>query len=352
MSDRPHRAAVIGCGRIAYMLEDDPLEKTPCTHMGAYLALPDLHPAYRVEVVAASDTDEGRLQTFLRRFGVAGIYKDYKKMLRAERPDIVSVCAWATERFPMVMASIEAGAKGIWCEKAFATSLEEGRLMEEAALKNNVKVLVSHMRRWSREYRKAKEMIDGGMIGEPLSITAHFSGSLVHTGTHAFDVMRWFAGEAEWVEGEVEGRSGGFLWDSVEDLGGEARMGFKNGMRGYVLAEPKDYFIFEFDIIGTRGRIRIGNNEVLEYYAPKNSAHYTGLKELYREDFPAFEPGNWWVGALKNLIDSIEGRAVLENGPADGNSALEMAFAIHESSMRGGSRVHLPLSSKITVRSR
>jgi len=31
-----YSAAIIGCGRVAWMLEDDPLEKKPCTHMGAY----------------------------------------------------------------------------------------------------------------------------------------------------------------------------------------------------------------------------------------------------------------------------------------------------------------------------
>jgi len=31
-----YRAAVIGCGRTASLLEDDPLRAKPCTHMGHY----------------------------------------------------------------------------------------------------------------------------------------------------------------------------------------------------------------------------------------------------------------------------------------------------------------------------
>ena len=89
-------------------------------------------------------------------------------------------------------------------------------------------------------------------------------------------------------------------------------------MPGFVSAESKDYFLFEFDIIGPKGRIRIGNNEVLAYYAPKESTHYTGLKELYKESFPAFEARNWRLEALKNLGEWIKTLKLRDEGGGRG----------------------------------
>ena len=243
--DVPYRAALIGCGRVAWMLEDDPLEKKPCTHMGAYMELARMG---RVEVTAASDSDPARLHEFGKRYGVERLYLDYREMLSQEAPQIVSICAYAPERSEMVKDATRAGAKGIWCEKALAT------------------------------------------------ITSHFSGSFIHTGTHAFDVLRWFAGEFEWIEGTLEDSTGSLPWDVADDRGGRAFIKFKNGAHGAIFAESKGYFFFEFDIIGSHGRIRIGNNDLLEYYRPSPSRHYTGFKELYLAEFPEYENGNIWTG--------------------------------------------------------
>lgn len=344
----PYRGALIGCGRVAWMLEDDPLEKKPCTHIGAYEELARMG---KVEVTAASDIDPARLREFGKRYGVEKLYLDYREMLSRERLDIVSICAWAPERAAMVIDTAGAGAKGIWCEKALATSMDEARAIVEAAGKNGAEMVVSHMRRWSPEYAKAKEIIENGGIGELQSITSHFSGSFIHTGTHAFDVLRWFGGDIEWVEGTLEDVAGSLPWDVADDRGGRAFIKFKNGVHGAVFAESKGYFFFEFDIIGSHGRIRIGNNDLLEYYRPSASTHYTGFKELYRVKFPEYEKANIWTGALTNLLDAMEGRVSSRNGPEDGLGALEAALAVHESHRRGG-KVYLPLESRLKIRSR
>jgi len=344
------KAALIGCGRVAWMLEDDPLEVKPCTHMGAYRALEN---EGLLKVVAAADTDAARLEAFGGRFGVKGLYGDYREMLKTEAPEVVSIAAWATERHGMVLDAIEAGVKGIWCEKAFGTSLSEAREMAGALRKNDVKMIVSHLRRWSPEFVKARRMIEEGAIGSLTSIVAHFSGSLLHTGTHAFDVLLWFMGPAVWVEGEIEGSTENFIWDEKSDPGGRATIGFSNGAYATVHAESREYFFFEFDITGTRGRIRIGNNDLLEYYMPEESRHYTGFRELAKKPFPAFEKSNAWVEALKDLVRSIDDNGATRNGPDDGLASLELALAIHASAKSGGARVALPLrDTGIKVRSR
>ena len=336
------RAAIIGLGRVACLLEDDPLRDKPATHMGAYLKTPG------VEVVAGADTIGEKREGFASRYG-ARIYEDYREMLSKEGPDIVSIAAYATERREMVVAAMEAGVKGIWCEKAFASSLEEADDIVERARKLGVTVIVSHMRRWSAEHIAVKKLIDEGRIGKLESINVLFSGSLLHTGTHAFDLLRWLAGEAIWVEGSLEAAPGSgdgsdrdFIWSLEDDPGGRALIEFSSGIYANIQACSKDYFLFELDIVGTGGRIRIGNNEVLELYLPAESTHYEGISELRLSEFPAFEPVNIWTAAAGNLLSSMDGDSENMNPPEDGRAALEMALAIHKSSQIGGQRVRLP----------
>lgn len=345
-----YTAAIIGCGRVAWMLEDDPLEVKPCTHAGAYI---ELAKTGRIELVAGADLDHERLAAFGRRFEPTSLYPDYRRMLKEVRPDIVSVCAYAGERFRMVMDALEAGVRGIWCEKAFAASLKEARIMAEACAGDGVPLIVSHMRRWSPQYQKAKEMIDAGAIGRLESVVSRFSGSLIHTGTHAFDVLRWFCGPVDWVEGRLEDRAGRMVWDAPEDRGGRALIQFRDGAYATVHAETKNYFIFEFDVAGSDGRIRIGNNGLLEYQTPRKSLNNTGIMELYPAPFPACEAGNVWTGALKNLLDCVDGAVENLSSPEDGYNALEIALAIHLSAKGSSKRIYLPLEDmELSVRSR
>ena len=134
-----------------------------------------------------------------------------------------------------------------------------------------------------------------------------------------------------------------------EDSGGRAFIKFRNGVRDNP-RRAKAYF-FEFDIIGSNGRIGSGTTGCLNTNT-EDSRYYTGLKELYAVPFPAFEQKNIWTEALGNLINSVNGIEASRNTPRDGYMALELALAVHESS-RSGDKVYLPLrESKIKVRSR
>ena len=71
-----YRVGIIGCGRIASILEDDPLRLKPCTHAGAF----HLHP--KTEIVSACDINKERLTSFGKRWGIKRLYKDFNEMLK------------------------------------------------------------------------------------------------------------------------------------------------------------------------------------------------------------------------------------------------------------------------------
>jgi predicted dehydrogenase len=345
MRTHRYRVGIIGCGRVAWLLDADPLiPNRPVTHLGAY------ERVRRIEVVAGADIRPDRIDAFSYVVGKEHVYLDYREMLAREQFDIVSVCAYAPDRHRMVMDALKAGVKGIWCEKAFATSLEEAREMTEACRERRVSLIVGHTRRWSPEYQIAKGIIEKGGIGRPLSATCLMSGSLVHTGTHAFDTLRFLLGEVEWVEGRLENlpRNVSRLFpqgsgeDVFQDAGGYALIAFQSGAYAVVQGEGKEYFLFEFDILGTKGRIRIGN-WLFEVYGARESGRESGLRELYPVKKGRKRRTHPLVEAVRHLVGCIEGTTENIGGPREGMAALEVALAIRESDRQGGARVHMPL---------
>ncbi|MBF0506857.1 MAG: Gfo/Idh/MocA family oxidoreductase [Nitrospirae bacterium] len=348
MGEKIYRAAIIGCGRVAWILETDPLGTyKPCTHAGAYRL------CARTDLVAGADIRVDRRNKFAGEFQVPSVYHDYREMLEKDSPDIVSICAYAPQRRDMVLDAIEAGVKGIWCEKALATSLEEADEIVDACSKNGVSLIVSHMRRWDPVYILAKKIIDDGEIGEPVSAVCHFSSSMLHTGTHAFDVLRFFFGEAVLAQAFLEAYQYAGHHDAMRekkelieyDVGGYALLSFNNGVYVTVHGDSKGYFLFEFDILGTEGRIRIGN-WLFEVYRAEESKTESGLIELSKKDKVCDNNLNVWTAALEHLIDCMEGKAKNVSGPEDGRAALEIGLAIHESSRNRGKGVRLPLQNR------
>ena len=347
MSERIYTVGVIGCGRVAWLLDSDPLiPNKPVTHMGAYLRVG------RTKVVAASDLQVDRLRAFSKAYGVESVYLAYEEMLDRERLDIVSICAYAPDRCRMVVDAVNAGVKGIWCEKAFATSLDEAESMAALCEERGVTLIVGHTRRWSPDYQHARRLIKEGAIGRPLSAVCHFSGNMVHTGTHAFDILRFFLGEASSVESRLETEEkrdpkqrqhmDGIV---LNDVGGYALITFKNGVYATVHGDSKEYFLFEFDITGTEGRLRIGN-WLFELYEAGTSVREQGLRELHLKDAGGWLAACPTVAAVHHLLDCMEGRSENIGGPLDGMAALEIALAIQESHLSGGSRVYLPLQKR------
>ncbi len=209
--------------------------------------------------------------------------------------------------------------------------------------------------RWSPFYLEAQRRIQRGDIGEPQAIVSVFSGNLVHTGTHAFDVMRMMFGEIVEVRGSLEARSSpreggvsGFKageQHDLEDLGGDATLLFDCGAVGTVIAREKGYYSFSFDIIGSEGAIRLGNEIPAQIFEPGDSSSCT--------DFTVLRPASLETDFVRPqtpqvdaLVDGILWERTPTSSLVEGMKALEIALAIHASHHRRAA-VGLPLRDTV-----
>ena len=111
--DIPYNAAIIGCGRIGGMMDDDPKRKKIMTHAASYAHCPD------VRLAAASDIDRTRLDSFGKRWQVEYLYTDYTDMLEKEDIDILSICTHSDSHHEIIKKALECndGIKAVFCEK-------------------------------------------------------------------------------------------------------------------------------------------------------------------------------------------------------------------------------------------
>ena len=345
MSESTYRAAVIGLGRMGSTFDDEIRQGgqffMPYCHAPTYAASP------HTELVAGADPHAEQGAIFAERWGLKDgqIYSDYREMLEEERPDFVSMCTTARHRAAIMVDAINAGVKAIWAEKPFTLSLAEADEVIELAARKGVAVAVNCSRRYNVFFTETRRMVEEGELGEILQITAYTRCTLSANGSHAIDTMRYLAGgDVEWVFGEMESdeKAAG-----DEDLMGNGYMVFDNNVRGFLRGTPTGAAQWEFDLIGTEGRVRsLAQGMETQYYRwVPGGPRGRSLPARAPFPLPTTIPG-MGLAVIEDLVQCIDSGAPPRCSDKDGRQALEIAIAMRESHRQGGCRIDLPLPDR------
>ena len=96
-----------------------------------------------------------------------------------------------------VLAALAAGARGIFCEKPLASTLEDADRIVEAVEGAGAHLLVDHTRNYEPAYTGALERVQAGDLGRLTRIVAYLGGRramLFRNATHLLGAVRLFAG--------------------------------------------------------------------------------------------------------------------------------------------------------------
>lgn len=118
----------------------------------------------RPELVRATFSRSWNRDFAQREIGVPKAYDDYREMLDKERFDIVLFCP-ENSRHGEVAEAIAAHGAHMVTEKPMAATLAEALRMYRAAKDANVQLMVNWPSTWWPAVRRAKELVDGGVIG-------------------------------------------------------------------------------------------------------------------------------------------------------------------------------------------
>lgn len=333
--------SIIGCGRIAFLLEQDRLRRKPCTHFGGALSA-------GLEISSACDTNPERLALFRKASGINedACFTDYRKLFASARPDIAIISTWTDTHSKIASAAIDSGVKLIVLEKPVSHSLIESAELISNAGRHGATVIVNHERRFDSRYRKVRSMLEQGIIGRVISVNARMhtgryrggssplegGGPLLHDGTHLVDMLRFFFGD-------IESAAGSFSRiDRLKGYEDSATAWLKTSSGIDIFLEAgggRKYFLFELEIWGTEGKIIIGNgvNRLFRY---KKSSMYSGFNDLVETGFPAVKPNNCFTELYRNARRIYNAKQeTCDSTLTDGYRSLEVIHGIYLSSYTG-----------------
>lgn len=138
-------------------------------------------------------------------------YSDYKNMLEIEKPGVIVLCKSAEKQYDIAKYCLNFGVEKLFVEKPMGMNVSEAKELEELAEKNNCKVMVGFMKRFSPLYTKMKEIINMSEFGTIKQFNAEFyitSGRVGWTdeiflkkgGIHFVNILLWLFGEVEEVK--------------------------------------------------------------------------------------------------------------------------------------------------------
>jgi len=118
-----------------------------------------------VNILAAADVYEAKLQHFASTLTGCELYHDFRRIL--DRKDIDAVVIAVPDHWHAVISVLAAQAgKDIYCEKPLSLTVKEGRAMVTAARQHKRVFQTGSMQRSWPEFRQAVELVRNGYIGD------------------------------------------------------------------------------------------------------------------------------------------------------------------------------------------
>jgi predicted dehydrogenase len=325
------------------------------------------------EVVGLADPNEAGRARAAQRAKAPRQYSDYREMPAKERPELVVIAPrWSEKHFEMAMAALNSGAH-VLTEKPFTVTLAEADEILATARQERLKIAVAHQMRLAPGVAHLQRALADGLIGELVHLRAwgkqdaRAGGEdLIVLGTHIFDLMRVFAGEAESCMAQVFTRGRAITradahpaTEKIGPIAGdevETQFCFANGITGSFTSRARlreTLGPWALELMGTKGAVRIlmdidpivllrrriqetAGSEVLEQWVP-----LAGDPTLSSSsDQRGFGPANRLV--VLDWLDAIEHEREPQCSGYNATKALEFVMATYQASLEQQS-VPMPL---------
>ena len=324
----------------------------------------------QTKIVAVADADPKGLAVAAQKLGGVKAFADYRAMLAEAKPDIVAICPrHIHEHRDMIVASVEAGVKGIYIEKPFVRTLVEADEIVKLCVAKGVRLAIAHRTRYHPVLASVKRLVDAGEIGELKEVRVRGKQDqrgggldLWVLGGHGFNLATLFTGPAISCEATilVEGRPatkadiilgdegvGPIVGDEIH-----ARYETKSGIPLYFDSKKGSWTKgtpFGARLIGTKGSISLQVDEeplaILERDGKKTPITSAGIGQPEPIlDIKLVNGGHH--GAIRDLLAAIAERREPLCGPEAGRETIELTMGVFASFAAGGKKVTLPLADR------
>ena len=286
---------------------------------------------------------------------------DLAQALEKHKPDAVIVANPTAMHLDVAIPAAEIGCH-ILLEKPVSHSLERLDILRKAAENSGSKILVGFQFRYHPTLNKARDLIRSAVLGEVLTVHAHWGeylpqwhpwedyrqgyaaranlgGGVILTLTHPLDYLCYLLGEVEslWsFNGHISPL--GVDVEDVAEIGLRFSSGAIGGMHVNYFQRPP---VHRLEIVGTEGTLRWDNAlGLLHLYSmPAPFGSYSNQPEAPVQEtfFPPddFERNQLFIAQTRHFIQVVHGEAQPVCTFEDGVMALRLALAAYQSQASG-----------------
>ena len=324
-----------------------------------------------VEYVAAFDVDEKALESAEKEFGMKACHSA-EELLAIPEINLVLIATPNQFHKPYAIAAMRAG-KNVLSEKPATLSVADWDEMVAVSKETGKLRTVHQNRRWDKDYRVMRDVVEGGTIGKVYSIESRvygtvgamygwrafkdYGGGMVYDwGVHMFDQLLWMYGDKKIVDVKAELMSLLEANREVDDY-------FKVMMKvegGPVLTVEVGSYAFRalprWYCIGDNGTLQIddftaekggitrprfgaeGNVAPVVVQPPAGPTRMMAPRPPEtREELELPKSDADWTSLYKNLLDVIDNGAELIVKPEQVRRVLQLIETIFESAKTGHS---------------
>lgn len=295
MTNKTYKSALVGLGNVAWQYDGGQGTRGIVSHASAYKR----HK--KISLVAGYSPIKKSRDSFNEMMDLA-TYDDLEKMLHDINPDIVSICSPNSFHFDQLKICIDKNIPMVWLEKPATTKVSQLiELINHNNVKGNTKVLVGYQRRYSKIYKKIKDIFISKQYGEAKLIEIQYSKGLENNGIHMLDLL-FFINEGS----EYKIISADFLDTENPTVILEA----ENNIRVVIIGNNLSYHNVDISITFDRGRVSVLHGG-MHYKVEKcvKSELFSGsyqLKEIISEYTSSNEVNYMYVSVLDDLVTSYE----------------------------------------------
>ena len=238
---------------------------------------PAFNKAEQSQLVAVMRRNAEKAADYAKRHGVPKWYSDADQLINDPEVNAIYVATPPDTHAMYAIAAMKAG-KPVYVEKPMARSYAECREMIRVSEETGMPLLVAYYRRTLPAFLKVKELVDGGAIGQPLTVNIRLhksygqkdqypdqqdwhvnpeiggSGHFFDLASHQFDFLDFLFGPVTEVEGIAKNLAGYYAAEDTVS----ALFSFGSGVTGtgswcFVVSPEAEEDIIE--ISGTKGKI-------------------------------------------------------------------------------------------------
>lgn len=300
------------------------------------------------QLIACADLDVARAES-LGRTNNAKVYRDWRELVWSPLVDVVIVATLHDSLAEITRTSAEAG-KHVLVEKPAARNAAELEPVMEAVVKHGVKVHVGFNHRYHRSLRKAKELVNSGVLGELMFVRARYGhgarigydrewradpvlsggGELIDQGPHLIDLSRWFLGEIT----EVQGFAHTYFWDMPVDDNGFMLLKTAKKQAAFLHASCTEWKnLFSMEIYGKLGKLDLSG--LGGSYGVEKITWYRMLPEMGPPETTSWEypmGDDSWAVEIAEFFEDIRLDREPSAGLRDAQAALKVVESIYRES--------------------